>query len=101
MNDELFNELLNSVKEGASILKGNQDATRAFEVTPQSIKETRQRYNLTQEEFAQLLDVSPRTLQNWEQGRREPEGPAKVLLKVAAVHPESILDTVKIKAILK
>lgn len=95
MNDELFNELLISVKEGARILKGNQDATRAYEVTPQSIKETRQRYNLTQEEFAQLLDVSPRTLQNWEQGRREPEGPAKVLLKVAAVHPESILDTVK------
>lgn len=95
MKEELFNELLKSVQEGARILKGEQSATRTIEVTPQSIKETRQKYNLTQNEFAQLLDVSPRTLQNWEQGRREPEGPAKVLLKVAAVHPEAILDTVK------
>ena len=95
MKDELFNELLKSVQEGARILKGEQSPTRTIEVTPQSIRETRQKYNLTQNEFAQLLDVSPRTLQNWEQGRREPEGPAKVLLKVAEVHPEAILDTVK------
>ncbi len=95
MKDELFNELLKSVQEGAGILNGKTTPERAFKVTPHSIKETRQKYNLTQEEFAQLLDVSPRTLQNWEQGRREPQGPAMVLLKVAAVHPEAILDTVK------
>lgn len=95
MKDELFNELYKSVQEGARILKGEEVPTRSFVVTPKSIKETRQKYNLTQQEFAQVLDVSLRTLQNWEQGRREPEGPAKVLLKVAAVHPEAILDTVK------
>lgn len=95
MKDELFAELLKSVQEGAQILKGKAEPSRTYTVTPHSIKETRQKYNLTQEQFAQLLDVSPRTLQNWEQGRREPEGPAKVLLKVAAAHPEALLDTIK------
>jgi putative transcriptional regulator len=95
MKEELFAELLKSVQEGASIYKGEIKPSRKFEVTPHSIKETRQKYNLTQSEFAELLDVSLRTLQNWEQGRRDPEGPAKVLLKVAAVHPEAILDTIK------
>ena len=95
MKDELFEELLNSVKEGAKILKGQQAPSRSYEVSSHSIKETRQKYNLTQAEFAELLDVSLRTLQNWERGRREPQGPAKVLLKVASVHPEAILDTIK------
>lgn len=64
-------------------------------MTPPDIKEIRKNYQLTQAEFAQLLQVSLRTLQNWEQGRRIPDGPAKVLLRVAAVHPEALLDTVK------
>jgi putative transcriptional regulator len=95
MKEELFAELLKSVQEGAKILKGQAIPSRSFKMTPPAIKEIRQNYNLTQSEFAQLLHVSLRTLQNWEQGRREPEGPAKVLLRVAAVHPEAILDTVK------
>lgn len=95
MKDELFEELLKSVQEGARILNANQAPSRKYEVTSHSIKETRQKYNLTQSEFAELLDVSLRTLQNWEQGRREPQGPAKMLLKVASVHPEAILDTIK------
>jgi putative transcriptional regulator len=95
MKDELFAELLKSVQEGAEILKGDAKPSRSFTVTPLSIKETRQQYHLTQAEFAQLLDVSLRTYQNWEQGRREPDGPAKVLLRVASVHPEALLDTIK------
>lgn len=95
MKDELFTELMESVKEGARILNGETAPSRTFVFSPKSIKEIRQSYHLTQAEFAQLLDVSLRTYQNWEQGRREPEGPAKVLLKVAAAHPEAILDTVK------
>jgi putative transcriptional regulator len=42
---------------------------------------------LSQLEFAELLGVSPRTLQDWEQGRREPTGAARMLLKVATKHP--------------
>jgi len=95
MKDELFKELLQSVEEGANVLKGHTKPSRSFTVTPLSIKEIRLGYNLTQAEFAQLLDVSLRTYQNWEQGRRNPEGPAKVLLRVASLHPEALLDTVQ------
>jgi putative transcriptional regulator len=95
MKEELFNELLKSVQEGAKILKGQAKPSRTFQMTPPAIREIRQNYHLTQAEFAQLIQVSLRTLQNWEQGRRVPEGPAKVLLRVAAVHPEAILDMVK------
>lgn len=49
--------------------------------------EARLRMGLSQQEFAQLLGVSARTLQDWEQGRREPTGAAKMLLKVAVKHP--------------
>ena len=41
-----------------------------------------------------MMGVSVRTLQNWEQGRRVPDGPARVLLQVAARHPQAVLDTV-------
>lgn len=95
MKEELFQELLKSVQEGAKILRGQTKPSRTFKMTPPDIKEIRKNYQLTQAEFAQLLQVSLRTLQNWEQGRRIPDGPAKVLLRVAAVHPEALLDTVK------
>lgn len=52
----------------------------------------RESLNQTQEGFAELLGVSVRTLQNWEQGRREPQGPSRRLLKVASVHPLEVLD---------
>ena len=94
MKEDLFKELIQSVEEGAKILKGQVKPSRTFTVTPLSIKEIRLGYNLTQSEFAQLLDVSLRTYQNWEQGRRKPEGPAKVLLRVASLHPEVLLDSV-------
>ena len=45
-----------------------------------------------QDKFASLMGISVATLRNWEQGRRKPEGPARVLLRVASKHPEAILD---------
>jgi putative transcriptional regulator len=54
-------------------------------------------FGLTQVQFAALLGISVRTLRNWEKGRRVPEGPARVLLQVAAQHPEAVLDVVQIK----
>ena len=44
-----------------------------------------------------MLGISKGTLQNWEQGRRQPQGPARVLLQVAAKHPEAVWDVVKPK----
>lgn len=95
MNDELFAELVASVREGGAILRGETPASRSFSVQPPDIKRIRDGFGLTQEQFAALLGISVRTLRNWEQGRRVPEGPARVLLQVAAKHPEAVLDTVR------
>jgi putative transcriptional regulator len=51
----------------------------------------RKQLKLSQSEFAALLDVSVRTIQEWEQGRREPSGPAKALLRILAREPEILL----------
>jgi putative transcriptional regulator len=95
MKEELFNELLASVKEGGAILRGELVPSRTFVVDGPNVKSIRANYKLSQSEFAALLGISIKTLQNWEQGRRKPEGPAKILLQVAAKYPEAVLDTVK------
>lgn len=95
MKDELFAELIASVREGGAIYRGEKQASRRFEIEAPDIKAIRKGYGLTQEQFAALLGISVRTLHNWEQGRRVPEGPARVLLLVAAKHPEAVLDVVR------
>ena len=95
MKDELFAELLASVKEGSSILRGEKEASRTFHLDRLDIKRIREGYKLTQAQFAAMLGISVRTLSNWEQGRRVPEGPAMVLLRVADKHPEAVLDVVR------
>jgi DNA-binding transcriptional regulator YiaG len=52
----------------------------------------RAKLGLSQREMAVLLGISPRTLQNWEQGQREPDQAAKMLLRVALKHPQAVLD---------
>jgi len=94
MKDELFKELAESVKEGGAILRGEKKPSREAGLDTPDVAAVRQEYNLSQAKFAALLGISVRTLQNWEQGRREPQGPAKVLLRVAARHPRAVLDSV-------
>jgi len=94
MNDDQFSELLASVREGGAILRGEQAPSRAFEVEAPDVRQLRNSYNLSQSEFAALLGISVDTLQNWEQGRRKPAGPARVLLQVAASHPEVLWETI-------
>jgi len=93
MKKELFDELLQSVKEAAAIERGKAKPSRTFEVkTGNDVARVRGRLGLSQTKFARLLGISENTLQNWEQGRRNPAGPAKVLLKVAARHPRVVLE---------
>lgn len=66
-------------------------AARVTKVRLPDAAEARARVGLSQQEFARLLGVSARTLQDWEQGRREPTGAARMLLRVAAAHPEVLL----------
>ncbi|MCI0550597.1 MAG: helix-turn-helix domain-containing protein [Anaerolineae bacterium] len=98
MKDELFNELVTSVREGGKILRGKAKPSRKFVVETPNVKRIRSNYKLSQTEFAALMGISVKTLRNWEQGRRVPEGAARVLLQVAAKHPEAIWDVVKIRS---
>jgi putative transcriptional regulator len=95
MKDELFNELVASVREGGAILRGEHTPSRQFIIDGTDVKRIRTNYNLSQGEFAALLGISVATLQNWEQGRRTPEGPARILLQVAAKHPDAVWDVVR------
>ncbi len=95
MKDELFNELVESVREGGAILRGKTKPSRTFVVEGPNIKHIRTNYQLSQGQFAALLGISVGTLRNWEQGRRTPEGPARVLLQVAAKHPNAVWDVVR------
>ena len=92
MKKELFDELLESVKQGAAIMKGKLKPSRTFTFPESEVKKIRQQYGLSQDKFAILMGISTATLRNWEQGRRKPEGPARVLLQVAAKHPDALLD---------
>ena len=95
MKDELFAELVASVREGGAILRGEAKPARQFEIEALDIKRIRAGYNLSQSEFAALMGISVGTLRNWEQGRRSPVGPARILLQVAAKHPEVVWDVVQ------
>jgi putative transcriptional regulator len=94
MNKSTFEELLGSVEEGGKTLKGKKAPSRSFRIENPDVSAIRRHLGLTQRKFAQLLGISAATLRNWEQGRRKPEGAARVLLCVAARHPKAVLDTV-------
>ena len=85
MKNELFDELVASVREGGAILRGEAPPARAFAVEGPDVLRIRTRFQLSQSEFAALLGISVAMLRNWEQGRRKPEGPARILLQVAAI----------------
>ena len=80
---------------GAEILAGIRQLKRGEVgriVTLPKVSETRARVGLSQAEFARLLGVSIRTLQEWEQGRRAPSGPARTLLIIAHKNPRALLE---------
>ncbi|MFC5767946.1 helix-turn-helix domain-containing protein [Thauera sinica] len=87
---ELGEKLLASVRQ----MKAGQ-AARETRVALSPAVEARQKVGLSQAEFARLLGVSVRTLQDWEQGRREPSGAAKTLLRIAASNPAAVLAAVE------
>ncbi len=80
---------------GMEILEGLRQIKRGEYgrvTTIPSVSEVRENTGLSQARFAQLLGVSVRTLQDWEQGRRAPSGAARTLLMVAAKNPRALLD---------
>lgn len=93
MNDKDFDELLASVQEMDEIAKGKAEASRSFKFQEPEVKAIRERVGLSQTRFAGLIGVSKRTLENWEQGRRHPTGPARALLRLLDKDPEYALRT--------
>ena len=92
MKTEQFKKLTASIKEAGEIKSGKRKPSRVYEIKPPDIKSVREKLNVSQNEFAIMIGVSARTLQNWEQGRRKPEGPAKALLRIASRNPQAVLD---------
>ena len=93
MNKNAFAELTASIKEAGEIKRGKAKPSRRFEVTPPTVRSIRQRFSASQSGFAKMLGVSVDTIQNWEQGRCFPTGPARVLLVVADRNPDLLIST--------
>ena len=81
-------EILDGIKEIKEYKKGKIQLKISELSEPSPPKIIRSKLKLSQSAFAALLGVSMRTLQDWEQGRREPQGPAIALLRIAEQHPE-------------
>ncbi len=116
---KVFEDLKKSIKEAVAVSKGEVEAARRIKYTAEEvraikegrghevkaarlaagkkglatrdIKALREKLELSQNEFANLIQVNVRTLQNWEQGHRQPTGPAVALLKLVEKSPETVL----------
>lgn len=92
MDKDMFEELLASVKEMDSVVSGKMQASRQFDYPDPEVKEIRSKLGISQDKFALLLGVSKRTVENWEQGRRHPTGPARSLLRIVEQNPKLALQ---------
>ena len=84
-------ELLQAIRD----IKGGKVGAK-YRVDSNYIVSARLNAGLSQTQFAEVLDISPRTLQQWEQGRRSPTGAAATLIKIVSRHPEVLRDLAKV-----
>ncbi len=91
MDDRDFEDLIKSIRQAGKIKRGELRPSRVFEFKPVNIKKIRNDLHVSQPVFARMIGVSPKTLRNWEQGRRQPTGPARALLKVVQDYPEVVI----------
>ena len=90
MKQKDFDELIESVREAGRILRDEAKPSREFSFSPDDVQAIRKKLKKSQDEFALMIGVSVATLRNWEQGRRQPHGPARALLKIAAENPKAV-----------
>jgi putative transcriptional regulator len=92
MKEEAFKKLVDSVHQAGQIRRKQLKASRLFDYQAADIKAIRSGLGKSQAEFAMMIGVSKDTLQNWEQGRRRPVGPARALLKIAEENPKAVVE---------
>jgi putative transcriptional regulator len=92
MKDNDFQKIVQSVKQAGKIRRGTMKPSRVTDFNPADVRAIRKKLDKSQSEFALMIGVSVATLQNWEQGRRIPEGPARALLKIAAENPAAVAE---------
>ncbi len=90
MRKEDFDQLIDSVKQAGKIRRGEIKPSRTFIFDPADIKAIRHRLGKSQSAFALMIGVSVATLQNWEQGRRQPDIAVRAYLLVIASEPEAV-----------
>lgn len=91
MENNLFDRLVESMTQMDEIHRGERQPSREFHIDAVQVKKIRQATGMSQATFAKRIDVAVGTLRNWEQGRREPEGPARALLRAINNDPEHVL----------
>ena len=89
--------ILRGVKQALAYARGDKRGSveHVVKVPPVDVRAARRKLGMTQKDFAHSFGVSLDTLRNWEQGRRRPEGPARVLLAVIERDPETVLKAVR------
>ena len=90
MKQKDFDDLIESIRQAGRIRRGEERPSRQFTYRAEAVAAIRGRLDKSQAEFARMIGVSVATLQNWEQGRRVPNGPALALLRVAAANPRLV-----------
>lgn len=89
----LGEELLAAIRD---VKRGKTGDT--YTIEPNQIVQTRLQCGLSQAKFAEALHISPRTLQHWEQGKRQPSGAAETLLQIVYRHPEVLKEVIALRA---
>lgn len=95
METKLFNRLVASMEEMNEIIAGKREPSRVFVVNPIEVRAIRKSTGLSQAKFAKVIHVAVGTLKNWEQGHREPTGPARALLHVIRKDPKHVMQALE------
>ena len=90
MKKQLFERLVESMEQHNEIIRGSRVPSRETRIDAVAVRAIRGLTKLSQPKFALILDVDVGTLRNWEQGRREPTGPAKALLRAIQKDPKNV-----------
>lgn len=97
MEEKIFKDLIKSVSEAGEILRGQREPSRVFKVDAASVREIREGLALSQKQFASVVHVSVKTLRNWEQGIRTPDGAAAALLTAIRNDPKNVLAALNVE----